>query len=214
MMTNNRELLKSELKRIQRVSDMLVTIHSALRDEYAMRATIVDCALFASSIILVALIFIDPILVGWLPLSTTGSRILLGAFALITFFLSLVVFRVDWKAKSNSHRYAAQVYSQVKLECRHILGAFENTVDTEIQQLFVRYTDLGRICVAVPESSFLRLKKKHKVKIAISKYLDEHPGACILLLKLQVWFTDTFRPSSSSLLKQYLEDMSTTEDEL
>lgn len=213
-MTNQRDRLKSELERIHRVSDMLVTMHSALRDEYARRSTIVDCFLFGSSIILVALIFMDPALLNWLPLSATGSRIVLGVFALITFFLSLVVFRVDWKARSESHRYAAQVYSQIKLECGQILGGFDSIADSEIQKLFVRYTDLGRICVAVPEGSFLRLKKKHKIKIALSKYLDENPGASLLLLRLKIWFADTFKSSSSNLLNQYLEGTTNTEDEV
>lgn len=213
-MTNKSELIKNELERIQRVSDMLVTMHSSLRDEYALRSALVHCLLFASSIILVALVFMDPALLGWLPLSATGSRILLGVFALVTFFLSLVIFRVDWKAKSELHKYAAQAYSLIKLDCRQMFGAFESATDTEIQKLFVRYSDLGRICIAVPENDFLRLKKKHKIKIAVSKYLDENPGASLLLLNLRIWFADTFKSSSSNLLKQHLEGTTDTDEEL
>lgn len=213
-MTNHRDHLRNELKRIQRVSDMLVTMHSALRDEYSVRSTVVDCALFGSSIILVALVFMDPALLNWLPLSATGSRIPLGVFALITFFLSLVVFRVDWKANSALHKYAGQAYSQVKLECGRILGVFDSTTDTEIRELFIRYADLGQICVPVPEGSFLRLKKKHKIKIALSKYLDEHPGTSLGLLRLKIWFADTFKSSSTSLLKRYLEGATNAEDEV
>jgi hypothetical protein len=193
---------------------MLTSMHSVLRDEYARKSIAVDCALFASSIILVALIFLDPALLGWLPLSATGSRVLIGAFALVTFFLSLVVFRVDWKSKAELHKRAAEAYSHIKLECQELLVTFDTGPDTEIQKLLVRYRDLGEICIAVPEASFIRLKKKHKMKVALSKYLDDNPGTCLLLLKLKIWFADTFRPSSPNLLKNYIEGTTNTEEEL
>lgn len=213
-MTNQREEWNNELQRIRRVSDMLTSMHAVLRDEYSRKSAIVDCALFGSSIILVALVFIDPTLLGWLPLSTTGSRILLGVFALITFFLVLVVFRVDWKSKSDLHKRAAEAYARVKLECQQLLNTFDNATDTEIQKLFVHYGDLGQICVSVPEGDFLRLKRKHRIKVALSKYLDENPGVCLLSLKLKIWFAGTFGSSSSDSLKRYLESTENTEDNL
>jgi len=212
-MTNQREELKNELQRIRRVSDMLISMHSILRDEYSRKSIAVDCTLFASSIILVALVFLDPALLGWLPLSATGSRILLGTFSLIVFFLSLVSFRVDWKSKSGLHKRAAEAYSRIKLECQELLMTLGTASDTEIQKLLVRYRDLGEICIAVPEASFLRLKKKHKMKVALSKYLDDNPGACLPLLKLKIWFADTFNTSSKGLLKGYLESTAITEEE-
>lgn len=213
-MANQREGLKKELERVQRVSDMLITMHSVLRDEYLRKSIAVDCALFASSIILVALVFMDPVLLDWLPLSATGSRVLLGAFALVTFFLSLVIFRVDWKSKAELHKRAAEAYSHIKLKCQELLMTFNTASDTEIQKLLVRYGDLGEICVAVPEASFLRLKKKHKMKVALSRYLDDNPGACIWLLRLRIWFADTFKTSSKGLLGKYLESTTSTEEEL
>ena len=192
---------------------MLISMHSILRDEYSRKSIAVDCTLFASSIILVALVFLDPALLGWLPLSATGSRILLGTFSLIVFFLSLVSFRVDWKSKSGLHKRAAEAYSRIKLECQELLMTLGTASDTEIQKLLVRYRDLGEICIAVPEASFLRLKKKHKMKVALSKYLDDNPGACLPLLKLKIWFADTFNTSSKGLLKGYLESTAITEEE-
>ena len=213
-MANQREGLKKELERVKRVSDMLITMHSVLRDEYSRKSIAVDCALFASSIILAALVFMDPLLLGWLPLSATGSRVLLGVFALVTFFLSLVIFRVDWKSKAELHKRAAEAYSHIKLECNKLLIPFNTTADTEIHKLLTRYSDLGEICVAVPEGSFLRLKNKHKFKVALSKYLDNNPGVCLQLLKLKIWFAGTFKPSSPNLLKDYIESTTNTEEEL
>ena len=193
---------------------MLTSMHSVLRDEYSRKSTIVDLTLFGSSIILVALVFADPTLLDWLSLSDSSSRILMGTFALITFFLSIVVSRVDCKSKSDLHKRAAEAYSHIKLECQELLMTFNTASDTEIQKLLVRYGDLGEICIAVPEGSFLRLKNKHKLKVALSKYLDDNPGTSLLLLKLRIWFTDTFKPSSANLLKKYLESTTNTDEEL
>ena len=213
-MVDTKEEIKNELMRIKRVSDMLTSIHSVLRDEYSRKSTIVDCALFGGSIILVALVFLDPALLGWLPLSAFGSRVLIGVFALVIFFLSLVIFRVDWKSKAELHKRSAEAYSHIKLECQELLITFNIASDTEIQKLLTRYRDLSEICVAVPEGSFLRLKNKHKLKVAFSKYLDDNPGVCLPLLKLKIWFADTFKPSSINLLKNYIESTTNTEEEL
>ena len=204
-MTNQREGLKKELERVKRVSDMLITMHSILRDEYLRKSTVVDCALFASSIILVALVFMDPLLLDWLPLSAFGLRVLLGAFALVTFFLSLVIFRVDWKSTGELHKRAAEAYSHIKLECQKLLITFNTASDTEIQKVLTRYNDLGEICVAVPESSFLKLKSRHKLKVAFSKYLDDNPGASLSLLKLKIRLAVFLKPSSIDFLKYYKE---------
>jgi hypothetical protein len=193
---------------------MLTSMHSILRDEYSRKSTIVDCVLFGSSIILVALVFLDPALLGWLPLSAFGSRVLIGVFALVTFFISLVIFRVDWKSKAELHKRSAEAYSHIKLECQELLITFNIASDTEIQKLLTRYRDLSEICVAVPEASFLRLKKKHKMKVALSRYLDDNPGACIWLLRLRTWFADTFKPSSTNSLKNHIESTASNEEEL
>ena len=213
-MNNNKGDLKKEVERIRRVSDMLVSMHSVLRDEYARKSTVVDCSLFGSSIILVALVFMDPLLLGWLPLSATASRILLGVFALLTFFISLVIYRVDWKSKSELHKHAAATYSNIKLECQEILATFETASDIDIQRLLIRYRYLGQICIAIPDSSFLRLKNKHKTKVAISKYLDDNPGTYLWLLKMRILFVNTFKTKSKHPLAKYLGNTANNEEEL
>ena len=213
-MANQREDQKNELERIRRVSDMLVSMHSVLRDEYSKKSTVIDCSLFGSSIILVALVFVDPLLLGWLPLSATASRILLGVFALITFFISLVIYRVDWKSKSELHKHAAETYSNIKLECQELLSTFETASDIDIQRLLIRYRYLGQICVAIPDSSFLRLKNKHKMKVAISKYLDDNPGTCLWLLKMRIWFVNIFKTDSKHPLAKYWGNPANNEDDL
>lgn len=197
-MTNQREQLKTELSRVQRVSDMLVTMHSTLRDEYSFRSMVVDCLLSATSVVLAAFVFVDPALADWLPFNPTSSRLILGTLSLATFFLSLVNSRVEWKAKSELHKHAAEAYSEVKLDCRKMLTMFGSTTDLEIQELLVKYADLGRIAVPIPESSFLRLKNKHKAKVYISKYLDRNPGVSLLSVKMRMLFSHKITKESSN----------------
>jgi len=212
-MANERQGLKTELERIHRVSDQMVTMHSALRDEYTTKYCVLDCALFASSIVLVGFVWVDPQLLHWFSDNPSGFRFLIGGLSLATFFLSLVSFRVDWKAKADSHRHAAEVYSQVEIECRHLLNSFDSATDTEIHKLLARYIDLGEVCVKIPESSFLRLKQKHKMKILISKHLDEYPASSIKLFKLRTWWANNFKNVKKYSNQTEPEDGSTDEVE-
>ena len=185
--------LKSELEHAFRISDQMVTMHSALRDRYAQLALITDCALFAASVVVVALVWVDPSLVEWLPGGITESRVVIGSFSIATFLLSLLSFRVDWKAKSELHRHASEAYSQIKLECRRLLGEIDYAPEADIQRCLARYSDLGQICIAIPENQFLRLKKMHKLKILISKHLDENPETCLWLLRVGMCARSTLK---------------------
>ncbi|NKB37977.1 MAG: hypothetical protein GKR93_12575 [Gammaproteobacteria bacterium] len=53
------ESKKEELHRIHRVADQLVTMHATLRDEYQLKAVILDLVIMGSSLWLVAMVFVN-----------------------------------------------------------------------------------------------------------------------------------------------------------
>ena len=61
------ENLIAEAQRRYRVADMLITMHSILRDSNSRRAIALDSEMFLSSIVIAALAFVDPDLLDWLP---------------------------------------------------------------------------------------------------------------------------------------------------
>jgi len=44
----------------------------------------------------------------------------------------------------------------------------------------------------VPENAFLKYKKRHLTKVAISKHLDAHPGTSLLLFRWRLWTRDNW----------------------
>ena len=180
-----------ELERVRRVSDMLVTMHCELRDSLGRRALALDCLLLLSSILLVALVFVDPAVFNWMPWSSMASRVTIGVLGIMDTFLALLLSRVDWKGRSEAHRLAAEAYSQVKLECIRLQRVTEDRTPYNVERLLNSYSELGRTHVAVPEGKFLALKGKHYTKVLISRYLDRYPGASVPWLRLLIWLRHT-----------------------
>ena len=67
MAGTDQENLIAEAQRRYRVADMLITMHSILRDSNSRRAIALDSEMFLSSIVIAALAFVDLDLLDWLP---------------------------------------------------------------------------------------------------------------------------------------------------
>jgi len=105
------------------------------------------------------------------------------------FFLSVIQLKTDWKSRSDAHKRTLDLYAEVKREAGYILASAE-VDDTTCRRVLSRYDMASAVGIELPESEFLYLKKKHRIKIAISKQLDTCPSASIRLLKLKMWFSD------------------------
>jgi hypothetical protein len=56
-----------------------------------------------------------------------------------------------------------------------------------------KYYALTPTIIPIPDNLFLKCKKHHKLKVAVSKHLDQYPGTSILLFKLKLWFSDNLK---------------------
>ena len=180
----------SELQRRFRVADTMVTMHSICRDEYARRALILDAVVFLSSIVIAALAFLDPDLIGWLPWQPESSRIVIGTIAIITFFASVMAWRVDWKGKADAHGRAATAYAKAKFSLRAI---DPEAGSRDIDLLIAQYEEVSSNTIAIPDSKFLALKSEHLLKVQVSRTLDRCPGAWVRLVKLRIRMRHTCR---------------------
>src|SRR5580700_3127453 len=93
-----------EIERIRRVSDMLATAHANLRERYSHRAVILDVAVLPLSTWLVSVVFVEPRINLKLTPSGIDPQIWVGLLGILTFFLSIVQLRVDWKRRSDAHK--------------------------------------------------------------------------------------------------------------
>ena len=181
---------REEMERIRRVADMLVTGHANLRDRYRLWSTLLDLATLALSLWLTAVVFIEPRLNLKLTPFGLDPQIWIGVLGIFTFFLSIVQLRVDWKGRSDAHKRSFDLYSEVKRECGYLLASRASLTADNCQRVLSRYDLATEVGLALPEKEFLPQKQKHLKKIEISRHLDKHPSASLLLLKIKHWYRD------------------------
>jgi len=178
-----------EMKRIRRVSDMLSTSHAMLRDRFARRALILDLLTLAFSTCVVALAFVAPNIAERLTPFHWDSTLWLGILSVLTFFATLVQLKTDWKSKSDAHRRTLDLYAEVKREAVYLLAA-DREDEHSYTRVLARYDMASAVGIEVPEKDFLALKRQHKLKVTLSKHLDEYPSTSLRLFRVKLWFRD------------------------
>lgn len=178
----------SSIKRRQRIVDMMLSIHSTLRDRYASWATWLDLVILGGSIVLTATLLLDPRILVYLGVSDDGARLVLAVTSALVFFLSIVVLRVDWKQQSARHQQAAALLADLKARGRLAVDSPIAAMTEEYARL---YDYAMAVCVPIPESAFLPLKAKHLRKIALSKAIDSHPNVPVWVLRLRLAWSDS-----------------------
>jgi hypothetical protein len=191
-MSDDLKTLRSELERVQKVSDMLCSAHSVLRDRYARRALLLDITILATSTWIIALVFVDPVINVSLTPFKMVPQIWIGLISTFAFFLTIVQMRADWPGKSNAHHKSFQMYAEVKQGCRQLLSGCQNITPKDCQTILTQYGMATKIGTDIPDSDFLKQKQRHRIKVAISRHLDSHPGASILFTKIKIFFRDNF----------------------
>jgi hypothetical protein len=189
--------MRDELERIRRVSDTLCTGHAGLRDRFAQRALVLDLCFLGLSSWLVSLTFVQPRINVRLTPFGLDSQIWVGVLSVATFFLTLIQFKTDWKGRADAHKRTFDLYAEVKREAGYLLAAGD-IEETACRRVLSRYDMASAVGVAIPEADFLPQKRRHKIKVALSKHLDAHPSASLALTRLRFWFRDNFPGKSKN----------------
>lgn len=185
------EGIKGELERVRRVADMLCTGHASLRDRYARRALVLDLSILGLSTWLAALSFVAPRINLSLTPFGLDPQLWTGLLSVATLFLAIAQLKTDWKGRSDAHRRTLDIYAEVKREAGYLLARGE-TGEQACRRVLARYDMASAVGIEMPERHFLPEKRRHKLKVAVSKHLDTHPGASIMLTRLRFWMRDNF----------------------
>lgn len=174
-----------EYRRKFDVVDMMLSSHASLRQRnrrrwLALTLTVMGLSIFTATLALaddtrVEVLFVDLGTKGWL-----------AVLAGMVFFLSIVELLVDWRGQAWAHGDATHRLAELKGQFRRAQVGAE-LVETEGVDLDEAYDATMAAVVEIPNSSFNRLKAKHRRKVAVSKLLDETPGAPIPLLRWRVF---------------------------
>jgi hypothetical protein len=178
-----------ELERIRKVSDMLCSGHSHLRDGFARKALLSEIVVLGCSTWLLALTFVDDATAVALAPFEVSPKIWLGVLGAATFFVTLVRMKADWKGRADAHGRTCEMYAEVHRECGYLLAKGDHIDLSECQRVIARYDMATDVGTGLPEREFLAAKRRHKMKIAISKHLDLYPGTPVVLARLMVMLT-------------------------
>jgi hypothetical protein len=183
---------RDELERIARVADMLCSGHSDLRDRYLVRALALDLAILSASTWLVALSFVEPKINVSLTPFAWDPQIWIGMLGAVVFFLSVLQLKTDWKGRADAHRRTSDIYAEVKRETRFLLSA-RTIEEIEWRRILAKYDMATSVGIAMPETEFLAQKRRHRIKVEISRHLDQRPSTSIAMLRIRFWFRDNFK---------------------
>jgi hypothetical protein len=175
----------AEYRRKFRVLDQMLSSHAALRERYRRRSIGLILVIMGLSIISVTLALQDDHQVKVL-FADLETKQWLALLAGTIFFLSILELVIDWRGKAWAHADAAHRLGELKGEFRRaeVNGVL---VDTGGVDLDAAYDQTTAAIVEIPNSLFNRLKAKHRRKIAVSKLLDDSPGAPLLYLRWRVF---------------------------
>jgi hypothetical protein len=181
--------MREELERIRKVSDALCSGHASLRDRYRRRALVLDLAILFLTTWLVAVAFVSPEMSAKLNPLSVDSQIWIGFLGIGTFLLTLLQLKTDWKSQADAHKRTVDLYAEVKREAGYVLASGELD-EFACRRVLSRYDMASAVGIPMPESEFLRQKRRHRIKVALSKHLDAHPSASILVTRLRWWLRD------------------------
>jgi hypothetical protein len=185
--------LQSEVRRMQRVADQLCTSHAALRDRCAWWQFAIDTIVLLLSAWITAMGFADPRFNQWLVPNHFDSQLWIGLLGSITFALTLVQFKADWRGRSEAHQRSFNMYAEVKQEAGYLLAGTDEISTRDFQRLADRYDMASDVGTGIPEKYFLVLKRRHKLKVTLSRLLDEKPGSSLWLTKIKLILRDNWK---------------------
>jgi len=181
--------IQNEIASILRKSDQACSIHALLRDRYHWSANTLDYGLMAVTTYLLGLTLVEPALGISLSFGFDRTK-LTTVLTLVTFFLSIVLFKNDWKTKAQAHQRSFEGYAEVKAECRTLTAGVRAVTAPDHQRIRDLYDTVTKIGTEIPDGKFVTGKAHHRRKVFVSQYLDNHPGAWVPLVKLKLFLKD------------------------
>ncbi|HCY76731.1 MAG TPA: hypothetical protein DHV28_12495 [Ignavibacteriales bacterium] len=174
-----------EIIRQKNILNMMITMHSELRDRYIFRSKFADIILFSSAAILNALVFVDYNFLQKFGLDKEYTQLLIGMFSIVIFIISVITLIVSWKEKSESHDKAVNLLSKLLNDCRYILESDDDDKKKRIPIFFDQHKQVNETIVKIPSKKFNSLKSLHLKKIELSKLVSTHPDTPLLLLRIK-----------------------------
>lgn len=174
--------LVGRLKRILRLANQQASMHGWLSDYYGRWNAALTYASLSIAVVLLALVFASDFVQRTTDISADAFQWTTGIAAIINFLLTLGGLAWRPAAKAASHRQAVGHYTKAKYEVGRQLDSNEAITVESVRQIEERYLDT-RDLPNIPDRRFLKLKRWHLEKVAVSRELDDNPHESIRSIK-------------------------------
>jgi hypothetical protein len=174
--------LIGRLRRVLRLANQQASMHGGLSDYYGRwSAAITFCSLLLA-VILLALVFASDFVQRTTPISADAFQWATGIAAIVNFLFTL--WALAWRpaSKAAGHRQGVVHYTKAKYEVGRRLDSDEAITAEAVRQIEERYLDT-RDLPNIPDRRFLKLKRRHLEKVAVSKELDKNPHESIFSIR-------------------------------
>lgn len=175
-----------ELRHHKRIADMMLTMHSALRDMYERRLLIVECLLLIASVVVVTRLFLDENFFLSLGIKYVIVERCARLAAILLFTLTILILKIDWRGKGAAHKQAADSLGRMKSDIKSLLST-SGAGEAQVNELCKICRGTLNSLVKIPENRFIGLKALHRKKVLVSKLLDRFPTTPIVCLRLSIW---------------------------
>jgi uncharacterized membrane protein YqjE len=187
-----------EIGRQYRVLKMMIDMHSMRFDRFTRLALAVDLLLLTCSVVFCATAFASDEVLVYLGLRPSTSRVLISAFAVCAFLLSLVSLRTGWKEKAALHKAAREKLTRTLSEFRKARNEEKTWPSEQLPNLHERYWADMESVANIPSRVFVRLKAKYRRKKELSKWLDQSPCCPVWIARVKLFFRDMLRRGDDS----------------
>lgn len=174
--------LRGRLKRVLRLANQQATMHGRLSDYYGRWTAVLTFGSLLIAVVLLALVFASDFMQRTTGVSADTFQWATGVAAILSFLITLVGLAWQPAAKAASHRQAVGSYTKAKYEVGRRLDSNEAVTAESVRQIEERYLDT-RDLPNISDRRFLKLKRWHLEKVAVSRELDDNPHESIRSIK-------------------------------
>ena len=184
---NNMERIDLEkLEKRKDLIDMMITMHSELSSMYKNRVSILDILLIILTIILLTFVFADQSFLSNLGIEEKNAKIILGLSSIAVSCLSLLSYVIDWRGKNICHAQAFRILIELKNEWRIFFFKKESINYENATKLEEKTNLILNQCINIDDKIFNKLKKKHYMKVALSKAISDNPNLPLFYIKFNL----------------------------
>lgn len=190
----DKDTLRTRLKQTKHRADMQISGHNRLSDSLRARAQLSSLIVLTSAVFLLMFAWVQESWIATLAslvriqLNVDTIKFFLGVAAFLNFSLVLWDLVAEPRTRSELHSKAVEHLTKVKHNIQRVLDSETEITNQIYQELIDEYLDCP---VKFADKDFLNVKKYHLVKKDLSKLLDEHPHACLPVVRLKIWWRDT-----------------------